>query len=483
MTSTLKNKAVSATIWSAIDIFARQIVNFGITLILARLLTPVDYGTVGLLSIFIGVATVFINSGFTSALVQRQEVSDVDLSSVFYFNIFAALIISILLCFAAPWISSFYNLPILTPLTRLMAITLFIGSLGSIQSTLLTKELNFRRQCAISLVSVVLSGVSAIVLAWHGYGVWSLAFSTLIATCATTILLWILNSWRPSLSFSFNSIRQLFRFGSYLLFSGLLDTIFSRMNTLFIGKFYSARDLGYYSRADGTQQLPTGLLAGIIGRVAFPIFAAAHQDKELLRSGLRKAITTIMMLNIPMMFGMAVTARPLVFVIFGEQWLPCVPYLQILCLGGIFWPLHVLNLNVLIAQGHSNLFFRLEVIKKVIGIGILGSACFFGIIAIAWSTVATGLICFVLNARYSGLILNYGTIYQSIDLLPYFGASLVMVMSVMTVTLLPLHSPLLIFTTQIFIGISVYFLICYFFRLSAFVEFFKVIELRIRLSD
>ena len=480
MIPTLKQKAVSATIWSAIDTLARQGVSFGITLILARLLTPTDYGTVGLLAIFLGVAAVFISSGFSSALIQRQEISEVDLSSVFFFNIAIALLCTLLLCAAAPLIASFYNMPVLTPLTRLMAASLFIGAFGSIQSTLLTKSLNFRRQCIISLASVVVSGSIAVVMALYNYGVWSLAISAMASTCVSTLLLWLFSSWRPRLLFSVTAVRSLFRFGSFLLISGLLDTLFTRMNTLVIGKFYSPQDLGYYSRADGTQQLPAGLLATTISRVAFPIFAAAHNDKELLRAGLKKAITMVMMINIPIMIGMAVTARLLVLVLFGWQWLPCVQYLQILCLGGIFWPLHVLNLNVLTAQGHSNLFFRLEVIKKVIGIVTLGSACFFGIKAIAWSMVVTNLIGFGINAHYSGRFLKYGTLSQTIDLLPYLAASLIMAICIWMAFMLPLQAPLLLLSAQILIGVASYALVCLTFRLSSFMESIDLMTTRLQ---
>lgn len=480
MISHLKHKAVSATIWSTIDTFARQGGQFGITLILARLLTPTDYGTVGLLSIFFGVAAVFIGAGFPSALIQRQEISNVDLSSVFFFNICIALLFSLLLCAAASWIASFYNMPVLTPLTRLMAVSLFIGAFGSIQSILLIKSLNFRRQCIISLATVVVSGSIAVVLAWRNYGVWSLAISTVAGTCVTTILLWLLSPWRPRFVFSVTAVRSLFKFGGFLLISGLLDTMYTRLNTLVIGKFYSPQDLGYYSRADGTQQLPAGLLANIISRVAFPIFSAAQNDKQLLRAGLLKAITMVMMLNIPIMLGTAVTARLLVLVLFGEKWLPCVQYLQILCLGGIFWPLHVINLNILTAQGHSKLFFRIEVIKKVIGILILGSACFFGIYAIAWSSVVTSVICFVINAHYSGLFLNYGAVQQTVDLLPYLAVSLVMVVCVWGASMLPLQAPLLQLIARVLTGVATYSLVCISFRLPAFMESIQLVAPRLR---
>ncbi len=379
MFDSLRQKAISATIWNSVDTFGKISVQFIITLILARLLTPTDYGTVGLLSIFIGLASVFIESGFSSALIQRKELGETDISSVFYFNICIALLASAFLCSISPWIAMFYDMPILQPLTCLMSGSLLVGAFGSIQRTLLTKSLNFRRQCGISIASNSISGIAAVILAWKGYGVWSLGMQALIATTISTALLWLLSSWRPRRRFSTRAIRSLFKFGGFILIAGLLDTLFTRMNALIIGKFYSPRDLGYYSRADGTQQLPASMLSGIVTRVAFPLFSAANSEKQLLRSGLRKAITTVMMINIPIMIGLVVTARYVVLVLFGNQWLPSVPYLKILSVGGILWPLHVINLSVLKAQGHSNLFFRLEIIKKFVGIILVGGACFLGL--------------------------------------------------------------------------------------------------------
>jgi len=472
----LHKKAVFATLWSSVDTFARQGLQFAISLILARLLTPVDYGTVGLMVIFIAVAGVFVDSGFSTALIQRKDPSLVDISSVFYFSIGISVLAAAILCTAAPWIANFYKMPVLKPLTWLLAANLVLGSLGGIQSVLLRKSLDFRRQCIISILTVFVSGAVAIILAWRHYGVWSLAIQNLVGTIVGTTLLWFYSSWRPAWVFSIASIRSLFKFGGFLLLSGLMDTIFTRLNTLVIGKFYSAKDLGFYSRADGTSQLPGSIMSGIIGRVAFPIFAAAQQDKTLLQAGLRKAITSVMMINIPAMMGIVVTARPLVAVLFGAQWSPCVPYLQILCLGGILWPLHILNLNILLAQGHSNLFFRLEIIKKTFGILIMGIACFFGITAIAWSSVLTGVVCFWINAHYSGRFLDYGFLRQIIDLLPYAGVSLVMAGCVWAITLLPLSIPILILATQVSLGVVLYLALCATLRLRAFLNAWSIVR-------
>jgi teichuronic acid exporter len=464
MSSDLKSRAVSATFWSGLDTLARQGLQFGVTLILARLLTPSDYGTVALLAIFIGIVGVFIESGFSTALIQRKDVNDVDISSVFYLNVSIALLAGIALCFGAREIADFYRMPILEPLTWLMAVNLFIGSFGSVQRTLLTRMLDFRRQFIISVAAVCISGAVAIYLAYRGFGIWSLGIQTITATAVSTIMLWLLSALRPSRVFSMKAIRSLFHFGGYLLLAGLLDIIFNRLNTLVIGKFYSARDLGYYSRADETSLGPAALLTATISRVALPVFAAAHHDQSPLRLALRKTITTAMFINIPIMLGMAGTAQTLVLVLFGYQWLPCAPYLAILCLGGILWPLHVLNLYVLMAQGHSHLFFRLEVIKKTVGIVVVGTACFFGMTAIAWSSVLTGLICFAINAHYTGKYLNYGLWAQIADLWVYVVAGCTMEFCVYLVTLLRIARPLPLLLLQILCGAFIYILFCYVFQ-------------------
>ena len=468
--ASLRDRAVSATIWSGIDTLIRNVLSFGLSLILARLLTPEDYGIVGLLAVFLGVAAVFIESGFSVTIIQRQIVTETELSSIFFFNIGVAALACGLLVVASPWIADFYHMPVLKPLTCLLSLSLLLGAFGHVQRALMAKVLNFRIQCLISVIAMVFSGGIGVYMAWHNYGAWSLAVQGVVNTGVASLLLWVLSSWRPRLCFSFAAIRTLLKFGGFLLMSGLLGSLFSRMNTLLIGKFYSARDLGYYSRADNTQQLPAGILATVITRVAFPVFSAAQNDKAFLRSGLKKAIASVMLLNLPIMIGMAVTARPLIQVLLGERWVPCVPYLQILCLGGVIWPVNLLNQEILTAQGHASIFFRLEIVKKIIGVTLLGVACCFGVAAIAWSAVATGLITYAISAHYSDRFIRYNARRQLLDLAPYFGASLVMAACVSGVSYIHFHRPILLLTAQVAIGATSYFAMCAAFRLSAFLD-------------
>jgi O-antigen/teichoic acid export membrane protein len=422
----LKAKALSATLWSGADIFLRQGLQFAVSIALARLLSPEAFGTIALLYLFVGIASAFVDSGFASALVQRRDVTHADESTVFWFNLIAGAVMAAGLWAAAPAIAGFYALPLLTPLTRLMAVNVWVSSMGSIHGTLLVKNLEFRTQMKIGAIAAVLSGAVAVAMAWKGFGVWALAAQVLSSTIVTTVLLWVCHPWRPAATFSLASARRLFGFGGYLLASGLLDIIYTRGYTVLIGKLYSIRDLGFYNRADGTKQLPVGILTGVVGRVAFPIFSAAADDAARLRQGVRLAVRGMMLVNVPMMLGLAAVARPLVLTLLGPQWLPAVPMLQVLCLAGVFWPLHVINLNVLMAQGHSRLFFRLEVVKKLLGLVLLLAGALFGVMGIAWSQVVFGGVGFTINAYYTSRHLGYGAVEQTRDTLPVIAIALPM---------------------------------------------------------
>jgi len=426
----LKQRALSATIWSGADVFFRQAVAFAVSIALARLLSPEEFGVIAMLYLFTGIASVFVDCGLSTALVQRQEATLTDESTVFWFNAGMGALVAFALWVAAPAISRFYGLPVLVPLTAVLALNILISALGSVHAILLSKRLDFRTQMKIGAIAAVVSGGVAVGMAWQGYGVWALAAQTLVSTGMTTVLLWILSPWRPALAFSRESARTLFGFGGYMLAAGLLDTVYSRAYTLIIGKFFGARELGFYSRADGTKQLPIGVLTNILGRVSFPVFCAVAADKAQLKRSVRLALRGLMLVNVPMMAGLAAIADPLVLALFGEQWLPAVPILQVLCLAGLFWPLHVINLHALMAQGYSNLFFRLEVIKKVVGVGLLLIGSAYGVMGIAWSQVTFGAIAFAINAHYTNRYLDYGVTSQAFDFMPVIGIALPMAVSV-----------------------------------------------------
>lgn len=449
----------------------RQGIQFGVSVALARLLAPKEFGVLAMLLLFTALAGSFVEAGFCMALIQKKEITEDDTSSVFYFNLSAGLIVALLLCGAARWIAHFYQAPILRPLTYLMALNLFLGAFGAIHRALLIKELDFRTQMRISIVATALPGGFAVYLAWHGWGVWSLAWQTALSTIISTALLWLWHPWRPVLRFRITSLRSLFRFGSYMFYSGLLNTACSKMYTLLIGRLYSPAELGFYTRADSTQQLPASLLSTVVDRVAFPVFSSVSGDDHLLRAGLRRAVTHLMLINLPVSLGMLAVARPLVTTLFGAPWLPCVPYLQVLCLAGALWPLHVLNLSCLMAKGRSELFFRLEVWKKVVGISALLVTAPISTLAMAWSQVFTGFFCFFLNAHFTGVLLGYSPLRQLKDIAPAALAAGVMLGAVLPIGRLDIQPSAAQLSLQVLTGALVYGVVCHSTGVTAFRQF------------
>lgn len=426
----LKERALKATIWSALDVFLRQGLRFIFTIVLARLIAPDQFGIIALLSLFTGLAGVFVDCGFAPALIQRQHTTRTDESTVFWFNVGVGLLATVALAAAAPLIADFFAQPVLIPLTRLIALSIFIGSLGSIHFVLLEKELDFRTQLTVGAIATVVSGAIAVAIALKGFGVWALAWQQVVAAICTSAGLWILHPWRPTRTLSRASARSLFGFGGYVLATNLIDTAFTRIYTVLVGKLFGVRELGFYNRADSTQQLPGGTLMTVLMRVAFPVFAAANTDKVQLRRGVQLSVRGVTLINAPAMFGLAAVAAPLIRTLFGARWLPAVPILQVLCLAGVLTPLHRINLTVLVAQGHSRLFFNLEVLKKSLGIALLVGGAVFGVMGVAWAMVVFNVAAFFINAWYTGRYLGYGATAQTFDIAPIIAVSLVMALAV-----------------------------------------------------
>jgi O-antigen/teichoic acid export membrane protein len=464
----LKSKSIAALGWSTIDVAGRQGIQFVVMLILARLLSPAEFGILGMLSLFIALGGSIVDSGFGSALIQRKEITEADKSSVFFFNAAMGALMALTISSAAPWIASFYREPILLPLTRLMALNLFIGSFGVVQVALMTRNLDFKTPFKAGLVAMIVSGVLAVWMAWKGYGVWSLAAQSVIFTTVSTGLIWVLCFWKPRLQFSIGSLRSLFGFGSSMLASGLLNTFFDRVQLAVIGKAFSAAALGFYTRAFSTQQFPVSLLSAVINRVTFPTFSRLSHNRDLLRPAVRRALVSFMVLTLPMMFGLAVVARPLVMVLFGAKWLPCVPYLRVLSIAGALWPLHVMNLEVVMAVGRSDLFLRLEIIKKVlVGIGILATFRI-SVMAMVWAIFIVSLACVFVNIHYTKVLIGYGTVEQFVDLAPYAAIS-VLTSALAWAAGIPFsHLPFLQLFTSVLVGIVAYPVICHILRLESY---------------
>jgi teichuronic acid exporter len=480
MADNLKQKTISALSWSFIESITARGVQFVIGIVLARLLFPEQFGLIGMLMIFMAVIRAFLDSGFGAALIQKQEVTQTDICSIFYFNIVVGFAAASVLCLAAPWIAAFYRQPVLTPLTRALSLTIVINAFGLIQNTLLTKQINFKTQTKVSLIAGVLSGIIGITLAARGSGVWSLVAQQVSASFFTTLCLWSFSPWRPALVFSFGALREMFGFGSRLLFSGILNQIFDNIYFVVIGRLFSAADLGFFTRAKTLNDLPSQTLSQMVGRVTFPVFSTIQEDRERLKRGLKKALTMLVLVNFPMMIGLAIIARPLVLVLLTEKWAPSIPYFQLLCAAGLLFPLQLMNLNVLQALGRSDLFLRLEIIKKALIVVSIAITWRWGISAMIYGMIATSLISYYLNSYYNDRLISYPIKEQVFDLFPYLIMASLMGFAAYAAGLLHFPNHWYLLFAQITTGFFVYAGLCRAFRLKAFMEVWEAVGGKIR---
>lgn len=411
----LTHRATHATLWSALEISARYGVQFVVMIVLARLLTPADFGLIAMLLVFTGVAALLVDGGFGTALIQRQHTTADDETTVFLSGVAIACIVAVALWFAAPLIAAFYSQPALTGLTRLLLFVLPLGALAAVPDALLTQHLDFRSRTAAEAIASLCSGVAAVLLAWRGFGVWSLAWQAIIALGARASLLWFLSGWRPRGRFRTASFHALFGFGSYMLMANLLNVITIRLQSLLIGKFFDAKTLGYYTLAQNTQLAPAQLIGNLLNRVGLPVFSTVADQPEKLANALKLSLRLAFFVFTPCMVGTAVIAKPLIIAVYGARWSPAAPLLSVLALAIAFWPLHALNLSALSARGRSDLMFRLELVKCVTSIGLIGAASLYSVMAVAFAVLASSVASVGINTWYSRRLLGYGLLAQLHD--------------------------------------------------------------------
>lgn len=456
----LKQKTVSGLLWSFIDQFANLGIGFITGIILARLLSPREFGLIGMITIFIAVSESFINSGFSSALIRKKDCTDTDFSTVFYFNLAAGILFFFILFFSAPAIAVFFNEPQLEPIVQVLGVILIIDSLTLIQRTILTKRVDFKLQARVSVIASLISGIIAVVMAFNGFGVWSLVAQRLSRQAFNSLFLWLWNRWKPLLIFSTQSFKELFGFGSKLLASGLIDTLYRNIYYLVIGKYFSAQELGYYTRADQFKALPSQNLNGIIGRVSYPILASIQDDIPRLKNNYQKLIRSTMLITFILMLGMAAVAEPMIITLIGEKWRPSIIYLQMLCFVGMMHPLHALNLNMLQVSGRSDLFLKLEIIKKILAVPIIVIGIIWGIKIMIGGMMVNTLIAYYLNSYWSGRFIGYSFKEQVADIFPSFILAISMSIGVYLLGLLLPFKPLWMLTTQTLAGAAFIFLFC-----------------------
>ena len=430
MASDIKSRAVRGMAWVLCEKFSLQALQFLLGIVMARLLAPSDYGVVGMLAIFLAISSLFVDSGFGAALIQKKDRTEVDYATVFYFNLIVASFFYLVLFVAAPYIAEFYKMPILTNVCRVVALGLPMGALCSVHRSRLTIQLNFKLQTLISLASLIVTGSLGVFLAYRGYGVWALVWQGFAGSVVSIVLLWSLTRWHPMLAFSMASFRRFFSFGWKHLCSSLINCVYGNLYSLVIGKAFGATDIGYFTRANSYAQLPAGTVSDTVIRVNFPILSQLQDDREKLLRAYNRLLQVPMFFLVPLAFGLAVTAEPLITIMIGEKWLPCAPLLSVLCFGSIFNPLTYINLNLLYVKGRTDYVLKLEIMKKPIAFAIVLGTIPFGIFWMCVGKAVYDVIAFCINCHYTKKLLSYGLWAQVKEILPIIANGLAMVVVV-----------------------------------------------------
>lgn len=420
MAESIKNKTVNGVVWTAVERISSDLASFSIGIFLARLLTPGDYGTIGMLYVFLSISKTFIDCGFTHALIRRKTRTEEELSTAFWSNLSIAIVCYALLFGGAPWIASFYNMEILCPLMRVLGLTLIVDALYAIQVTRLTAEVNFKTQAKVTCVKILVGGVTGIAFAYNGFGPWSLVAYNLTSGVTSIVLYYSITKWHPKLIFSRKAFSELFGFGVKLLAANLLHTVYTNISTLIIGKKYTSQDLGFYSRGDGLSGLPIGIYTSTFSRVIYPVLAKVQDDENELRRVYAKYLRIIASIVVPTMLLFAGCMTPFIRVLIGDQWIPAAKFAMLLCLAQMFDPLTRVNTNILYVKGRSDLLLKLEVIKKIIGISTVVITVQFGVIWLCVGRVLYSAVAFVLNASFGGRFLDMSVMRQVREVLPSY---------------------------------------------------------------
>lgn len=420
----LKKKAVNSVLWTSIQQFSTQFISFFVSILLARLLEPKDFGVIALFGILTGIAVLLMSSGMTTSLVRSKEVDEKDLSTVFIFNIIVAICLYGIIFLAAPFIEQFYNLVGLTSVIRVYSVIFVIQAFGAVQKSLITKALDFKKLFIIQLPSLVISSIAGIIMAMNGFGVWALVYMGIIQYTLDTLQIWIKSDYVPKLYFDKERFKKHFGFGINLTLTSIINVIFQNIYTIYIGKYLSPTILGFYNRAESLKNLPVANVMNILKRVLVPLFSSISDDITLKRY-YKKILTSVLFLLSPVLVLMIFQAENIVIVLLTEKWIQVVPYLQILCLSGLLLPLSEYNLNVLTVKGRTDLVLKLELYKKIITVVIFAISIFWGIYGILVGQVVNSIVIYVLNSFYTKKMINYSLLEQVKDVLPYILLSFI----------------------------------------------------------
>ncbi|MFT6699549.1 MAG: teichuronic acid exporter [Porticoccaceae bacterium] len=464
----LRKQALSGMIWTYSQQFGSQLLSFGVSVILARLILPEEFGLVGMLAVFMGVSSALFEGGLTSSLIRTKEINDEDYTTVFIFNFIGSIVIYVLLFIGAPYIAAFYHQPILTDITRVYGLNFIFLAFGTVQNTVLTRELKFKKQALITLPAVLISSMVGLLMAYYGYGVWSLVFSALVNSSFVSLSLWFNSEWKPKLVFNIEKFHIHFQYGYKMTLSAILDTLFTNAYQIIIGRFYAPAQVGYYSRANSLMMLPVGNISTALNRVVFPLFSKVQDDTPRFRNAYKEIMQLVLFIITPIIVIMALLAEPLVVFLFTDKWLSVVPIFKIICFTGILYPLHVYNLLVLQVKGRSDLFLKLEIIKKIILSIILAISFFYGFYALLWGQLIFSIIALFINTHYAGIMLEYKMIQQLKDISPVFLFAIGMGIGVFFIdNQLLAYSNFIRLTTSGFFGILFYIFLAWIFKFDA----------------
>lgn len=466
---------LSGLMWRFGERISAQLVTFVVSVVLARLLEPSHYGAIAIINIFIAIANVFVGSGFGNSLIQKKNTDNLDYSSVFYFNILMSIAIYIILFLSAPLIANFYNMPILSPTLRVLGIRLIVGGVNNVQHAYVSKNMMFKRFFWSTLFGTLLSGVVGIAFAYKGFGIWALVAQYMTNTTVDTIVLWFTVKWRPDFAFSFKRLKSLFSYGWKILVSSLLDTGYQKLRSLIIGKMYTSSDLALYEKGKSFPDLVVTNINASIQNVLFPAMSNVQDKRDEVRAMTRRSIAISSYVMLPMMIGLAIIAEPVIRFLLTEKWVGAVPYLRIYCLIYAFYPIHTSNLQAINAIGRSDLFLKLEIAKKIIGLAILLFFYRFGVIQLALSGIISTLISAVINAAPNKKLLKYSFSDQIKDMFNGIVPLTVMTISVILVGLLRLNEILMIFL-QVTVGIAIYIILSIITKNESFRYIFDIIK-------
>lgn len=462
-----KSSTISNFLWRFAERCGAQLVTFIVSIILARILAPEDYGQIALITVFTTVMQVFVDSGLGTALIQKKDADDLDFSSVFYFNFVVCLVLYLVMFMSASFIAGFYNDRSLTPIIRVISLTIVISGVKGIQQSYVSRNMLFKRFFYSTLGGTIFSAFFGIAMAYAGYGVWAIVAQQLSNTMIDTLILWLTVKWRPKKMFSWKRLKVLLSFGWKLLVSSLLDTIFNNIRSLIIGKMYSSSDLAYY---DQGKKFPNVIVANIntsIDSVLLPTLASAQDDKKRVKAMTRRAIKTSTYIMAPLMMGLTFCAEPIVKLVLTDKWLPCVPFLRIFCITYMFYPIHTANLNAIKAMGRSDLFLKLEIAKKIVGIVLLLSTMWFGVMAMAYSLLVSSVLSQIINSWPNSKLLSYAYFEQVRDILPSIALAVLMGCCVKLVEFLHL-STIVTLLLQVPFGAVIYIIASALLNLESF---------------